>query len=84
MVNKITGELIREMRKAAGMSLMRLAEKIGVTYQQVQKYEKGISNLSLPRLFQIAEAFNISAYEFIEMIEFRLRKEQEKILKEAA
>ena len=60
------GSLIREMRKAAGMSQMRLADKIGVSYQQVQKYEKGASKLSVPRLMQIAEVFRVPVTAFLE------------------
>ena len=60
------GSLIREMRKAAGMSQMRLADKIGVSYQQVQKYEKGASKLSVPRLMQIAEVFGVPVTAFLE------------------
>jgi transcriptional regulator with XRE-family HTH domain len=54
------------MRKAAGMSQMKLAEKIGVSYQQVQKYEKGASKLSVPRLIQIAEIFSVPVTSFLE------------------
>lgn len=54
------GALVKELRKAAGMSQMQLAEKIGVTYQQVQKYEKGISKFNIPRLMQYAEVFGVS------------------------
>ena len=54
------------MRKASGMSQMRLAEQIGVSYQQVQKYEKGISKLSVPRLMQIAGIFDVPVTTFIE------------------
>lgn len=53
------GSVIRELRKAAGMSQMRLADKIGVSYQQVQKYEKGASKLSVPRLLQFADVFGV-------------------------
>lgn len=65
MNNKI-GSLIREMRKSAGMSQMRLADKIGVSYQQVQKYEKGASKLSVPRLQQIAKVFGVPVTAFLE------------------
>ena len=60
------GSIIREMRKAAGMSQMRLADKIGVSYQQVQKYEKGASKLSVPRLMQIAEVFGVPVTAFLD------------------
>jgi transcriptional regulator with XRE-family HTH domain len=54
------------MRKSAGMSQMRLADKIGVSYQQVQKYEKGASKLSVPRLIQIAGVFGVPVAAFLE------------------
>jgi transcriptional regulator with XRE-family HTH domain len=60
------GKMIREMRKAAGMSQMQLADKIGVSYQQVQKYEKGASKLNVPRLLQIAEIFGVPVMTFLE------------------
>lgn len=55
---KYIGELIRTARKTAGMSQMDLAEKIGVTYQQVQKYEYGKDQINVKRLFQFANALN--------------------------
>ena len=60
------GSLIREMRKAAGLSQMKLADKIGVSYQQVQKYEKGTSKLSVPRLMQIADVFAVPVTAFLD------------------
>lgn len=59
------GSKIRELRKLAGMSQMRLADKIGVSYQQVQKYEKGASKLSVPRLMQIADVFGVPPESFL-------------------
>ena len=59
------GSLIRIARKAAGLSQMKLAEKIGISYQQVQKYEKGASEISISRLSQIAQALNIPLSRFI-------------------
>jgi transcriptional regulator with XRE-family HTH domain len=64
--SKDIGALIREMRKAAGMSQMKLAEQIGVSYQQVQKYEKGTSQLNIPRLMQIADVFGVPVTAFLE------------------
>ncbi len=50
------GEIIRDLRKARGLTQMQLAELIGVSYQQVQKYEKGVDNITVDRLRQIAKA----------------------------
>lgn len=62
MSARISGEigaLIRQLRKSAGMSQTRLAYKVGVSYQQIQKYEKGASKLSVPRLLQLADIFGV-------------------------
>jgi transcriptional regulator with XRE-family HTH domain len=58
------GELIREFRKTRGLTQMKLAELVGVSYQQIQKYEKGIDNISVERLRQIAEAVDVPVSRF--------------------
>ena len=65
MENK-TGKLIRDLRKAAGMSQMTLADKIGVSYQQVQKYEKGTTDVSVRRLRLLSEIFGVPMSDLIE------------------
>lgn len=59
------GTLIRQIRKSSGMTQMELAEKMGLTYQQVQKYEKGASELTIKRLRQLADALNVPPSTFI-------------------
>ena len=59
------GSLIRQLRKASGMSQSQLAEKIGLSYQQLQKYENGMSMLTLLRLRQISEALNVPVTVFL-------------------
>ena len=63
---KSMGELIRQMRKSSGMSQMQLAEKIGISYQQVQKYEKGVNRLTVSRMKQIAGALGVPASLFLD------------------
>jgi transcriptional regulator with XRE-family HTH domain len=58
------GEKIREVRRLKGISQTELAEKVGLSYQQIQKYEKGKSSISVERLFQIAYALNVSIKTF--------------------
>ena len=60
------GAIIKNTRKVQGMSQTRLAEKIGVTYQMIQKYESGKSQLTLRRLKQIADALGISVFALID------------------
>lgn len=52
-------QVIRDLRKAKGISQMQLAEMLGVSYQQVQKYEKGITRISVDRLHQISKALGV-------------------------
>jgi transcriptional regulator with XRE-family HTH domain len=52
----IVGERIRMGRLIAKLSQTELADKIGVTFQQVQKYEKGVNRVGAGRLQRVAEA----------------------------
>ena len=65
-MEKDLGSLLRQMRKSAGLSQMKLADKLGISYQQVQKYEKGASKLNVHRLLQIADIFSVPVTAFIE------------------
>ncbi len=60
------GQIIRDARLASNLSQMQLAEKLGISYQQIQKYEKGMTELTLTRLYQIAEALEIPINTFIQ------------------
>jgi transcriptional regulator with XRE-family HTH domain len=51
---------IRERRVLLGMTQQALAEKVGVTYQQEHKYERGVDRISAGRLFLIAQALGVS------------------------
>jgi len=53
------GESIRAHRLIAGMSQSDLANQLGVSFQQVQKYEKGANRVGAGRLPQIAAIFGI-------------------------
>jgi transcriptional regulator with XRE-family HTH domain len=53
------GQTIRLHRLARGMSQTTLGKKIGVTFQQVQKYESGANRVSASRLSQIAQVLGI-------------------------
>lgn len=56
-IDKYVGERIRQFRNAASMSQEMLAELLGVTFQQVQKYEKGINRISSSRLYSLTKIF---------------------------
>lgn len=57
-ISVTVGHNIRVMRAMAHMSQTDLADKLSVTFQQVQKYEKGVNRISAPKLVLMAEIFN--------------------------
>jgi transcriptional regulator with XRE-family HTH domain len=62
------GARIRLRRTLLGISQVALAEAIGLTFQQVQKYEKGVNRVSSSRLVVLANALDVSIpYFFDEM-----------------
>jgi len=62
--NNQIGQLIREIRKSRYMTQMKLADLVGVSYQQIQKYEKGASSISVDRLKQISSALDVTIFTF--------------------
>jgi transcriptional regulator with XRE-family HTH domain len=58
-VDALVGRCIRVHRMTLGMSQGQLANQLGVTFQQVQKYEKGINRIGASRLMRIAEIFEV-------------------------
>ena len=53
------GKRLRLRRTIAGISQEKLAEMLGITFQQVQKYEKGINRIGSSRLFDIAKSLGV-------------------------
>jgi len=53
------GRRVRSRRLESRLSQTELADKIGVTFQQVQKYEKGVNRIGAGRLQRIAEALEV-------------------------
>jgi transcriptional regulator with XRE-family HTH domain len=58
------GHRIRVERLSRGMSQTVLADQLGVTFQQVQKYEKGVNRVGAGRLTKIAEALGVPVSTF--------------------
>jgi ribosome-binding protein aMBF1 (putative translation factor) len=58
-VDAYIGTRMRDGRIALGLSQEALGEKLGVSFQQVQKYEKGVNRVSAARLFEICKALKI-------------------------
>lgn len=57
------GVAMQERRISLGLSRHNLADKIGITHQQLQKYEKGINRISVGRFYDICKALNIKNFD---------------------
>jgi transcriptional regulator with XRE-family HTH domain len=60
------GLKVREFRRARGLSQSALGDAIGVSFQQVQKYERGANRVSASMLFEIAGALKVQPAVFYE------------------
>ena len=65
-VDRYVGERVRLRRKLMSMSQEELAALIGLTFQQVQKYERGSNRISASKLFQIATALKTRVAYFFD------------------
>ncbi|RJQ13878.1 MAG: XRE family transcriptional regulator [Nitrospiraceae bacterium] len=76
--SKIIGHRIRQRREHLNISQEKLGEMIGVTYQQIQKYEKGTNRVSAERLSGIARNLKVPINFFFEGAkEFLVAEKQE-------
>jgi len=60
------GKKLRRFRLDAKLTQERLAEILNISFQQVQKYERGVTKINLTRLQQIADALQVSVSDFFE------------------
>ncbi len=72
-VDAHVGKRVRERRKALGMSQAKLGNALGITFQQVQKYEIGINRVSASRLWDIANILEVDFGHFFEGIQKRAK-----------
>jgi transcriptional regulator with XRE-family HTH domain len=63
-VDRLVGQRVRTARLSRKMSQSQLASALGVTFQQLQKYEKGTNRISASRLFDIATALEMDVGSF--------------------
>jgi len=65
-IDKHVGSRVRMRRMMLGMSQEKLGDALGLTFQQVQKYEKGTNRIGASRLQQIAQILQVSVSFFFE------------------
>jgi transcriptional regulator with XRE-family HTH domain len=65
-VDAHVGKRIRHRRWMVGMTQQQLADKVGIKFQQIQKYETGMNRVSASRLWDVADALGVSIAFFFE------------------
>ncbi len=68
-VDAHVGKRIRHRRWMVGMTQQQLADKVGIKFQQIQKYETGMNRVSASRLWDIADALGVTIGFFFEGID---------------
>ena len=65
-VDAHVGSRVRQRRKLLGMGQEQLGEALGLSYQQVQKYERGTDRISASRLYQLSQIFDVPVSFFFD------------------
>lgn len=73
-VDKHVGAQIRAIRWQRGITQKQLAEKIGLKFQQLQKYETGANRVSASRMWEIAEVLGVDVSAFFAGLKGRQKK----------
>lgn len=68
-IDVFVGSKLRARRTMAGMSQEALGQAVGVTFQQIQKYERGTNRIVVSRLYQFTKVLNVPITYFFEGIE---------------
>lgn len=81
---KIIGQKLKIRRKLMHMTLKELANAVGVTFQQIQKYEAGINKISLQLLLKFCEVLHCSIDYFIDATNYQYSASSVSLLSDAS
>jgi DNA-binding XRE family transcriptional regulator len=65
-VDKYIGARMRKLRHTLNISQAQLGSELGVSFQQIQKYERGVDRVSAARLYSICKVLNVSLSSMFE------------------
>ena len=80
LTGKELGKRLRDFRKRKGLTQEQLAEKTGVTFQQIQRYENATNLLNTDKLQAIAQALSVPVAAFFGEVEGPLSEEEQKLI----
>jgi transcriptional regulator with XRE-family HTH domain len=75
-IDNIIGQRIGQLRVAKGMTRQKLAELLGITHQQLQKYERGINRITASRLLEVSKNLETPVNYFYEGLEDEIPPEK--------
>ena len=64
-VEKLIGQRVRQLRLQLGMSQEELGNEVGVSFQQIQKYEKGTNRLSVSRMMEFTRILQTTPNDIV-------------------
>lgn len=93
-IDRYVGQRLRMRREALGLSQGRLGRHLGLTFSQIQKYEKGSNRIGAGRLYQMAQFLGVPVSHFFEGLDAEaggappppengLRRDEVRVLTEA-
>ncbi|TCS65053.1 helix-turn-helix domain-containing protein [Varunaivibrio sulfuroxidans] len=68
------GARLRQRRTLIGMSQEKLGEAVGLTFQQIQKYERGANRIGASRLFELSQILDVPVSYFFEDMSNEVKK----------
>ncbi len=74
-VDVFVGAKLKALRKSVKLSQTDLANKVGITFQQIQKYERGVNRIGASRLWGFCQALNVKPGYFFEGLEAHLEQD---------
>jgi CheY-like chemotaxis protein len=76
-IDKFIGKQIREKRRKRGMTLLEVADKLGLSYQQVQKYEQATTKVPVTTLYKLSVLYGVGISQFFDGIDLLSSKYNE-------
>ncbi|MCZ7862403.1 helix-turn-helix transcriptional regulator [Agrobacterium salinitolerans] len=65
-IDVLVGQNLRNLRSLHGMSQTNLGDQLGITFQQIQKYEKGTNRVAASTLYELARIFGVAIDAFFQ------------------
>jgi len=65
-IDHLVGSRLRYLREERGITQAQLASEVGITFQQIQKYERGNNRISASKLWLFCNIFNVLPNDFFE------------------